>query len=351
MLPALFLLLVGGAAADRSHDRRAILLRLHGVAAALALALLVIVAAGALSYWLLIAYGLAIGTVGAFVIPTRDALLSDVAGEDMMRAVSGLILAQWGSQAFGSLAGSSARFIGTTGALAIPALLFLIGVPLLLQLPRPTPRPVVAPADVVQRNTLREIREGLRIVLHSPVLRPVLLLVIAVGLLFIGPFMVVMPLLVRDVYGGGVGELGLLLMAFPLGTILGSLLLLWRGGVRRKGRAQIFALASGAVALGTVALGLPFAGTLLAICAWGVSASIFMSAGRTLFQEAAPASHRGRVLSVYSLGFMGSGPLGALFSGLLVEHFGGLAACGVSAGVMLAVALFAALFSGVSRLE
>jgi MFS family permease len=300
---------------------------------------------------MLIAYGLAIGTVGAFVIPTRDALLSDVAGDDMMRAVSGLILAQWGSQAFGSLAGSSARFIGTTGALAIPACLFLIGVPLLLQLPRPAPRPVVAPVDVVQRNTLREIGEGLRIVLHSPVLRPVLLLVIAVGLLFIGPFMVVMPLLVRDVYGGGVGQLGLLLMAFPVGTILGSSLLLWRGGVRRKGRAQLFALASGALALGTVALGLPFAGTLVAICAWGLSAAIFMSAGRTLFQEAAPMSHRGRVLSVFSLGFMGSGPLGALISGLLVGRFGELTACGVSAGAMLAVALFAALFSGVARLE
>lgn len=349
MLPSLLFLLVGGAFADRVDVRR-MLPWLYALAFLLSALLLAAVLAGRLSYPLLIVYALAIGTVSAFVMPARDALLSDVAGSDMMRAVAGLTLAQWGSQAVGNLAGSSARWIGTPAALAIPAFFFLAGAPLLLKVPRPATSASSA-GRPPSRGTLHEIGEGLRIVAGSPVLRPIVYLVVAVGVLFIGPFMVVIPLLVRDVYGGGVGELGVLSMMFPMGTIVGSLLLLWRGGIRRKGLAQLLALAGGAAALGTVALGLALPVTLLAITFWGVAASVFMSAGRTLFQEAAPPTHRGRVLSVYSLGFMGSGPLGALLSGLLVERFGPLTACGASAVAMLVVVLGVGATSGVARLE
>ncbi len=351
MLPSLLLLLLGGAAADRS-DCRSLLLRLHGMAAALAAGLLLAVLAGALSYPLLIGYGLAVGAVNAFVFPARDSLLSDVAGSDLMRAVAGLTLAQWGSQAVGNLAGSAASLIGTSPALAIPALLFLLGVPALRRLPAALPPPQGHEAEpMAPRDTLREIREGLRIVAGSRVMRSVLLLVFAVGILFIGPFMVVLPILVRDVYGGGVGELGILSMTFPVGTIIGSIALLWRGGIRRKGRAQLIALAAGSAALFAISLGLPLAGTLVAICAWGISASIFMSAGRTLYQEAAPPTHRGRVLSVYTLGFMGSGPMGALLSGFLVQQLGVLAACATSAAAMLVVVLLATLGTQISRLR
>ena len=208
----------------------------------------------------------------------------------------------------------------------------------------PGPRPSV-------RQTLREIGEGLREVAHSPVLRPIMLLVASVGIFFMGPFMVVLPLLVRDHFGGDVAQLSLLGAAFPGGIILGSLVLLARGGLRRKGRAQLVSLFAGSAALAGIGLGPAFAGTLAAVFVWGVSMSVFMNAGRTLFQAAAPATHRGRVLSIYALGFMGSAPLGALLSGLLADAVGPLATCGICALAMTALATGASLFSGVSKLE
>lgn len=47
-----------------------------------------------------------------------------------------------------------------------------------------------------------------------------------------------------------------------------------------------------------------------------------MPTGRTLVQEAAAPSHRARILSIYSLGFMGAAPIGALSMGALADAIG-----------------------------
>src|SRR5262245_13297209 len=328
MLPALLLILLGGAVADQ-HDRRTLLIVLHLIATLLSASLVTAVASGKLSLSILLVYALSMGSVQAFVMPARDALLSEVAGPNLMRAVTGLTLTQWGTQALGSLIAGTARWVGTTPALCLHALTLLSGVFPLSKLP---PAPLHSSGS---RRPLRpmDVIEGVREVMHSPVLPPMFWLVTAVGVLFIGPFMVVFPLLVRDYYGGDVAQFALLNMAFPVGTILGSLALLWRGSLRRKGAAQLLALVAGAGFLGMVALGLPFWGTLAAVCGQGIASAVFANAGRTVFQEQAPPSHRARVLSVYMFGFMGAaGLIGAPLSGVLVERIGPLANWSAASG-------------------
>jgi MFS family permease len=318
MLPSVALLLLGGAVADR-YDRRSLLIGLHLIAAVLSASLVVLVVSETLSLPLLLVYALGMGSVQAFVMPARDAMLSEVAGPNLLRAIGGLTLTQWGTQALGALLAGSARWIGTAPALSLQVILLLSGVPVLSKLPAAAP----LAANTRKQLHLSEVIAGAREVMRSPVLPPVFLLVTAVGALFIGPFMVVFPMLVRDYYGGDVGQLALLNMAFPLGTIFGSLLVLWRGRIQRKGRIQLISLTTGAGCLGVISLGLPLWGTLTAICGWGIGAAIFTTAGRTMFQEHAPPSHRARVLSVYTFGFMGAaGLVGAPLSGILVEWFG-----------------------------
>jgi MFS family permease len=347
MIPSFLLILLGGALADR-HDRRALLIRLHLVATVLALGLVAVVANGALSLGLLIAYALAIGSVSAFVMPARDALLSEVAGANMMRAVTAMTLVQWTAQAAGALVGGSARWIGTVAALGLLAATYLGGAATLARLAKAPPR-AGAPHAALR---LGDLAVGVREVLRSPLLRPVVILVGAVGALFMGPMLVVFPLLIRDHYGGDVAQLGLLQMCFPLGTILGSLALLARGGIRRKGLAQIAALVSGCACLGAIGFGLPLWGTLLAVVLWGSVAAVFVNSGRTVFQEKAPPGERGRVLSVYMLGFMGaSGLVGAPLSGFLVGWLGPLATCFVTSAAMLAVAGVVYATTEIARVE
>ena len=332
MLPSVLLILVGGYVADR-RDRRLLLIGLHLAAGAVGGMLVGVVALGWLTLPLLLVYALAIGSVQAFVLPARDALLSEVTSGDMMRAVTGMNLAQQVSQMLGSALGGAARWTGIVPALALPPLLLASGALAYARL-RPAPRHASLP-----EIHLRDLGAGVLLVLRSPVLAPVFALTVAVGVLFGGPFMVVFPLLVRDYYGGDVFELALFSTSFPLGTIAGGFALLLRGQIQRKGLAQVLALLAGAVALGTVSLGLPFWLALFGTFVWGICGAVFMNAGRTVFQEQAPAPERARVLATYTMGFMGSaGVVGAPLAGLLAHALGPLETLAVNAASMVAVA-------------
>jgi predicted MFS family arabinose efflux permease len=172
-----------------------------------------------------------------------------------------------------------------------------------------------------------------------------------VGIFFMGPFLVIFPLLVRDVYGGDVRQLSLVMMLFPVGTILGSSVILLRGGIRRKGVSLLIALACGALALLIIGQGLPFPGFLALTLAWGVAGSVFMNSSRTLFQQAAPPESRARVLSVNQLGFMAAAPIGALIAGFASARLGPLDALVAAGSVMLVLVASVAALSRVRRME
>lgn len=346
MLPGLILLLVGGVLADRL-DRRWLLTRLHVVSAGLVLALAAAVHGGWLALPVVVAFAIAIGTVQAFVMPARDALLSEVAGNDLMRAVTGLTLIQFAMQGIGALLGGSARWLGSVPALVLQAVVLLVGVLALRRLP--TVR--AHGAGATRRTALAEIREGLREVWHSDALRPPVLLVVWNGLLFMGPFVVVFPILVRDFYHGDVGQLSLVNMMFPCGTIAGSVVLLRRGGIQRKGRALLISLFCGGACLATVSFGLPFWLFLIVVLAWGLCAAVGFNTSRTLVQQAAPPTHRARVLSVYSLGFVGSAPLGALSAGFAADLLGPFTACALPGLMMMVVIALAWKFSHIRIME
>ncbi len=346
MLPSLLLLLVGGATADRSDTRR-LLIALHAVALVPPLALAWVVWSGQLSFAGLFAYGLAMGTISAFIMPARDTLLSRVAGADMMRAVTGITAVQFGSQALGAVSAGLARFLGSPLTLALQGLVVGSGALTTTRVPPAPPHPREGP----HTTALREIADGLREVARTPNLRAPVTLVLGVGLFFIGPFLVCFPLLVRDYYQGGVGELSIVNMLFPIGTITGSLVLRARGGVERKGRAALLALATGASFLGAIGSGLPFPVFIAAILGWGLAGSIFINCCRTLVQEAAPSAHRARVLSIFQLGFIGAGPVGASLAGLLAGELGTLVTLRLFSAAMLTFVTAMWLLTNTSRLR
>jgi MFS family permease len=343
LLPSLLLLLVGGAVADR-RDARRLLALLHGLAMLPPLVLAGAAASGRLSIPLVIACAVAMGALNAFSNPARDSLLSRVAGRDVMRAVTGTTIAQFGSQALGMALAGAARWLGNAPVLLAQAAMLATGIALSRRLPA---RAAVHPPRAPSRG---EFFAGLSFVLRSE-LRGPLVLTCGIGLLFSGSYNVVLPLLVRDVYGGDVRDVSLLMLMFPLGTIAGSFFLLARGGIRRKGRALATSLALAGLALVVSGLGLPFPALVATTLGWGLAGAVFMNTGRTLFQARAPEEQRARVLAVNQLGFMAAGPAGALLAGFATAELGPratLAACG--AGMLVLVALVT-LASDVARME
>lgn len=345
MIPALFLLVVGGAAADRFDPRR-LLIALHLCAAVPVLLLATASALDRVQIPILIAFGLCFGVLSAFALPARDSLLSRVAGDDMLRAVAGMTIVQFGAQAAGTLTAGLTRFTGSAAMLCVQAGILVIGAWATQQIP------AIAPSGNPTRGrpSLSELGEGISRVARTAELRAPAILVFAVGVLFVGPFLVIFPLLVRDYYEGGVDRLSLVLMLFPLGTIGGSLVLRARG-LPRKGRAALLALATGATTLIIIGLRVPFALLVALTLAWGLAGSVFINSSRTLFQQAAPPDQRGKVLAIYQLGFMGGAPIGALVSGFSSASIGlHMTLVGFGAGMLLLVACMA-LMSALPRME
>jgi len=331
LLPQVAFVLVGGALADRRDPRR-VLIGAHLLVVLPVLALVLAMRTDLLTIASVIACGLAMSTIGAFAQPARDSQLSHVAGADMLRAVAGMTIMQFTAQALGSVgAGAATQRYGVVPVLLVQAAILLSGAASTARIP------ITAPHAVSERRSTRhEITEAFGVVFRTPELRAPILLVLAVGTCFMGPFLVALPLLVRDVYDGGARELGWINGVFPLGTIAGSLALR-AAGVRVRGRAALLALAAGSVMLLAIARGLPFWGALLATAGWGVCAGVFLNCTRAMFQEAAPAALRARALAVFQLAFVAAAPVGALLAGLSSGAIGVLRTLDVYAIAMLVV--------------
>ena len=344
LLPGMVLWMVAGALADRWDPRR-LLITLH-ILGAIPVALLAFLShRGWVDLPLLVGFGLTVGTIGALTLPARDTLLTRVAGDDLMRAVTTMTAAQFGAQAVGTLAAGLARFVGSPTMLLVQAAVFLVGSGAALRLPRARPGSLIS-----GRLRLREIGGGLVEVARTPALRSPFALVVAVGILFVGPYWVIFPLLVRDYYGMGVVALSVVLMLFPLGTILGSLVLRQRG-LGRKGRGALLALLVGSSCQLVIATGVPFPAMLGLALVWGFGGAVFINCSRTLFQQAAPERGRGRVLAIYQLGFTGGAPIGALASGFGAEVLGMHATLLISGATMLLLVAAMAIFSEISSLK
>ncbi len=344
-LPSLLFILLGGATADRLEPRR-VLAGVHLGAAAGAAVLCAALLGGALSYSLLVIYGFAIGTFQAFGLPARDTQLSHVVTTGMSRAVAGATVTQHAGQIVGAFVAGAAGWAGGSPVLGTQIAILAFGAIPALRLPaRPPEAGTRAPI------VLADIVAGLREVSGSPILRPVLIVAVSTGLFYVGPFLVIIPVMVRDVYGGGAPELAVITAMFPLGAVLGGLAIFLRGGIARNGRALAVGQLAGASCMTAIAYGLPFAGTVAAVLGWGVSGALFINAGRTLFQERASPRNRARVLSVYTLGVMGGGSVGSLLSGYLAAFLGLHGALAFDAAVAIVITLAVIAFMRLLSLD
>lgn len=318
MAPSLLFLPLGGLVADRGNARR-LLLRYHVLYAAPPLALALVLWTGGLSYPLLIAYGIAAGAIGAFAIPTRDALLPVVAAKGALpRAVALATALQFGGQLVGIACASLADRFGAVPLLVLHAGMVLAGCLFVRRLPDPPPHP---PAE--HAGFWRSVGDGVSAAAKSDQIWPVLLLNFGVGIFYVGPFMAVLPLAIRDHYGGGAAELAYTNLAFWAATIVASMALV--GLARRltlRGRLVGSAVLVGALVLAALATLPPFPVFVALNFAWGIGAGITMTQSRTVVQIVAPVTHRARMMSLFQLGLSGGGPIGALLTGSICAVWG-----------------------------
>jgi MFS family permease len=317
MAPSLLFLPLGGLVADRGNARR-LLLRYHLLYAVPPLVLTLVLAMGELSYPLLLVYGIAAGSIGAFAVPTRDTLLPAVAGSNLPRAVALATALQFIGQLIGIAAASQADRTGAVPLLLAQAFLVAAGALAVWRLPDPAPHP-----PVEHPGFWRSMGDGIAEAARSEQMWPVLLLNFGIGVFYVGPFMAVLPLVVRDVYHGGAAEIAYINLAFWAGTIVAAFA--FAGLARhlsRRGRLVVSAVSVGAVVLALMALQPSFLAFNGLCFIWGLGAGITLTQGRTILQIVAPPTHRARLMALFQLGLGGGGPIGAFISGALAAVLG-----------------------------
>lgn len=334
-IPSLFLTPVAGVYADRAN-RRAVLVATQSLSMCMALLLAALYFGGAIEVWHIMAISCVNGLSLAFDTPFRHAFILEMVGDRGLLA---------NAIALNSTLVNSARFIGPMVGGFLIALVgegfcFLINgvsfvaVVISLLAMRVERRPAGAP----HRSVVRELREGLRYAFDIKPIRHLLLLVCATG--FIGmPFQNFLPLFAKDVLGGGSRMMGFLTGALGAGALLGALYLASRASVRALPRVIFATAALFGVGLAGFALSVWPVVSMALIFAAGFGMIVHLAGTNTLLQTVVDDRMRGRVVSLYSMSFMGITPLGSLLLGAVAPSAGAQATVAVAGGLCLLVAL------------
>ncbi len=336
-VPSWIFTLYGGVVADRI-SRRTLLLITQTIMMLLAFGLAVLVATGTVVPWHIAALAFALGVANAFDAPARLSFVRElVEREDMTNAIAlNATMFNIGSFAGPAVAGLAYALIGPAWCFGLNGLSFL-GVITALLLMRIAPQQ----RQATRASALHELREGLRYIIGTPVVRTLILLVGATSLFGIS-FATLFPVWATDILRGDAATNGLLQSARGLGALISALIIASLGRFTFKGRLLTLGLFLFPILLIVFALVrfLPLA--LLILVTTGMAVILIMNLANALVQSLVPDNLRGRVMAVYSMTFFGTMPLGALWAGWVAEIAGAPTAMisGAVAGLLVAILIW-----------
>jgi MFS family permease len=334
--PVMVLGIWGGLVADRI-DKRRLLLVTQAVMGALALALGVLTATGAVRLWMVYLLALLLGCATSFDMPARQAFVTEMVGPEHLPNAVGLNSAVFNS---GRIIGPAAAgvLIGVVGIApaflvnAVSYLAVIVG----LSLMRPGELFRKAPVE----RTRGQVRDGLRYVWATPTLRSTLLLMSVVATFGLN-FRVALPLLARFTFDGGASLYGLLASMVACGSVVGALTTASR---RRPTRRMLL---WAVLAFGVTSLLAAVAPTSLleaiVLVPLGFSSIAWMATANSTVQLGSATEMRGRVMAMYGLLFLGSAPIGAMLVGWLAEQYGARSSLWMGGIVSLAAVAVAAI--------
>ncbi len=170
-------------------------------------------------------------------------------------------------------------------------------------------------------NIMENIREGLRYVTNHYPIRTVLLLLALISLLGM-PYMVLMPVVAVEILHGDSHTLGFLLGTAGLGALVGALFIASRSHTTRFENN----IAAGSLLLGCGLVLFSFSRnlyvSLILMFIIGISLIVQMASSNTFIQSMVEDGMRGRVMSLYTMSFMGMATIGNLFAGAIAQRIG-----------------------------
>lgn len=335
-IPTFLLAPFAGVWVDRLN-RRQVLLWTQTFSMVQSLALAALTLSGTITIpWILVLAAMQ-GLINAFDMPGRQAFMVQMVEDrnDLGNAI-----------AINSSMVNMARLVGPSLAgLVIAASsegwCFLIdGVSYLAVIASLVMMRIHAPAVRRKANsTFTELKEGWTYVSGFVPIRTILLLFAVVSLMGM-PFVVLMPIFAAKVLHGGPHTLGFLMGSMGVGALISALSLAARKNVR--GLTRIIPLAAAVFGAGLIGFGLSrwfWLSMAMAMIA-GMGMMQGMAASNTIIQTVVSEDKRGRVMSYYTMAFVGMAPFGSLIAGSMASVIGAPLAVIINGSVVILGALW-----------
>lgn len=341
-IPGIFLMLWGGASADRA-DPRTLLVRAYAVSPLLPLCLLAVDQVSVLSVWSVAAWGVGMSVIMSFSTPAQQAILNRVSGGALQQGVSASTAVMFLVQIGGLMLAGQMDRIGLTVVLAVQAVCLAVGA---ITIRRISSAPL-PPAGSPRASAISTIAAGFRATLANRVIFQILTINFVSSIFNAGAFMTVFPFIIKRVYDGDAALLAVMMAVFYAGASVSNMVMYKLMPFIQPGRLFLLMQLSRIVILLLLWIEPSWWLLVVATVAWGVNMGFTTTLARTIVQESAEEAFRGRILSVFTLGMMGSAPIGAIVLGLVIETFGTLNALLPAMGVSLALFLYGGLATGV----
>ena len=330
--PILLLSLYGGAVADRVSRKKIIQFGQLGMLGII-LFVGISISTGTITVYHLTAAAVAQGTIWAFLMPARQAIIGQLVDEDhLTNAValnaSGMSLMTVAAPGIGGLiyglAGPAATYYVMAG-LTVIALGLTSWVP------------GMAPMALGKRRMWGDIKEGLVYTKKNRTVLVLLLVALSTALLAM-PFRTLLPVQIEEVFELEVEALGLMLSMIGVGALIGSLAIAGLSKNSRRGWVLLITsmLSGGAILLAGVTTSYVVALGIMVILGLGDSGRRALNS--SLIMEQTDDEHRGRVMGVYMMNF-GLIPLGAVPLGFISAFLNVRIAFVLAGGGLLAAAI------------
>jgi MFS family permease len=336
-LPILLFGVWGGVIADR-YNKRHILYFTQTASGLLALTLGLLVVTHHIELWMVYSLAACLGMVLVIDNPSRQTFVMEMVGPDNLKNAVTLnsTLVNVARVVGPSIAGVLIVSVGVGDCFLINAASY-VAVLIALKAMRGSE---LHPAAIVLKAP-GQIKAGLNYVKNEPKLRATLLMMLIIGT-FAYEFPVILPLFATKTLHGQATTYSIMTSCMGVGAVVGGLYTAGRAKVSQR-ELIVVALLFGISLLVTSLAPNAISAYILLVIAGALSV-LFISMGNSTLQLTSDPSMRGRVMSLWSIAFQGTTPIGGPIIGAIADHSNprvGMAVGGLSTIVAGAVGVVA----------
>ncbi|MCE5329852.1 MFS transporter [bacterium] len=317
-IPSFLISPFAGVFTDRWNKHKALIItQIFSMIQAFIIAVLTLT--GTVQVWHIILLSLMLGFINAFDMPIRQAFVIEMIEDrkDLGNAIALNSSMVNGARLFGpAIAGLLVAAVGEGMCFLINAISFIAVIIALLFM-----RIKKAYIKTESKNIFLELKEGFKYSFGFAPIRDVLILIAVVSLIGM-PYTVLMPIFANDILKGGSDVLGFLMAATGVGALAGGIILANKRSATGFGKIMALSTAIFGVTLVIFSFSkiLWFSVVILIFVGFGMI--MLISSVNTFLQTITNDEMRGRVMSYFTMAFIGMSPFGSLISGGVADAIG-----------------------------